>query len=98
MTGLMPGKEQDFHSGENLLVQDLVRGAAKIRISSRLLSHNQAQGGGLRVAAGLREFPDRGGFVIADGIVPDGIVLQRRWPRRDGFGKSLGVEPGASRV
>jgi hypothetical protein len=46
----------------------------------------------------LREFPDRGGFVIADAIVPDGIVHQRRWPRRDGFGKSLGVEPGASRV
>jgi hypothetical protein len=39
MTGLMPGKEQDFHSQENLLVQDLVRSAAKIRISSRLLSH-----------------------------------------------------------
>ena len=39
MTGLMLGKGQDFHSEESLLVQDLVRCAAKIRISSRLLSH-----------------------------------------------------------
>lgn len=42
----------------------------------------------------MREFPDRGGLVTSDGIVPDGIAPQRLWPRRDGFGKSLGVEPG----